>query len=189
MPGSPSTPRRKIVNSIDVPAPRSAKKQRATLQDRLAGAGASATKIPRPSSHSSGSSGSTPLSIPSTPGPSRELSKSSDKVVVCVRIKPTASLFAQHAYEVSPHSLTLSNTHPNVVRRGGKAGREAEYTYNFDTLVQFPTRTPELYNDKIAPLVLQAMNGFNSTVFAYGQTGSGKSHTMVSHSPSTPLTH
>jgi centromeric protein E len=37
--------------------------------------------------------------------------------------------------------------------------------------------------------VLQAMNGFNSTVFAYGQTGSGKSHTMVSHIPSTPLTH
>lgn len=46
--------------------------------------------------------------------------------------------------------------------------------------MQFPTRTPELYNDKIAPLVQQAMNGFNSTVFAYGQTGSGKSHTMVS---------
>ncbi|KLT45454.1 kinesin-domain-containing protein [Cutaneotrichosporon oleaginosum] len=176
---SPSTPRRKIVNTIAVPAPRSAKKARSTLQDRLAGVAAGATRIPRPSCTSSSvSSGSTPLSIPSTPGPSRELSKSSDKVIVCVRIKPTTSPFALHAYEVTPNSLSLSDTHPNVLRRGGKAGREAEYTYNFDTLVQFPTRTPELYKDKIAPLVQQAMNGFNSTVFAYGQTGSGKSHTM-----------
>ncbi|BEI93295.1 uncharacterized protein CcaverHIS019_0509230 [Cutaneotrichosporon cavernicola] len=173
----PSTPRRKIVNALEVPTPRSAKKKRSTLQDRL---GSGTTKIPRPSSAVSyvSTTGSTPLSIPSTPGPSRQLSKSSDKVVVCMRIKPTTSAFAPHAYEVTPHSLTLSNTHPNVMRRGGKAGRESEYTYNFDTLVQYPTRTPELYNDKIAPLVQQAMNGFNSTVFAYGQTGSGKSHTM-----------
>jgi centromeric protein E len=72
---------------------------------------------------------------------------------VCVRIKPTASLFAQHAYEVSPHSLTLSNTHPNVVRRGGKAGREAEYTYNFGELpcfrkeltCRYPGSVPDAY--------------------------------------------
>lgn len=44
--------------------------------------------------------------------------------------------------------------------------------------MQFPTKTPELYADKVAPLVDSAMKGFNSTVFAYGQTGSGKSHTM-----------
>lgn len=49
-----------------------------------------------------------------------------------------------------------------------------------DTLVQFPTKTPQLYQNKVAPLVEKAMKGFNSTVFAYGQTGSGKSHTMVS---------
>jgi Tfp pilus assembly pilus retraction ATPase PilT len=53
-------------------------------------------------------------------------------------------------------------------------------TLNSDTLIQFPTRTPQLYSAKVAPLVEKAMKGFNSTVFAYGQTGSGKSHTMVS---------
>lgn len=57
-----------------------------------------------------------------------------------------------------------------------------------DTLVQFPTRTPELYENKIAPLVDKAMKGFNSTVFAYGQTGSGKSHTMVSWKDAHELT-
>jgi centromeric protein E len=35
-----------------------------------------------------------------------------------------------------------------------------------DKLLQFPSRTPELYNAKIAPLVDKAMNGFNSTIFA-----------------------
>ncbi|GMK55272.1 hypothetical protein CspeluHIS016_0203280 [Cutaneotrichosporon spelunceum] len=172
-----STPRRKIVNTLEVAPPRLARNKFSTTQDRL---GTGTTKIPRPSSSVSSVSpaGSTHLSIPSTPRVSRELAKSSDKVIVCMRIKPTTSTFAQHAYEVTPKSLALSNTHPNVKRRGGKAGRESEYTYNFDTLVQYPTRTPDLYNAKIAPLVQQAMNGFNSTVFAYGQTGSGKSHTM-----------
>lgn len=62
------------------------------------------------------------------------MSKSSDKVIVCMRIKPTGTRFSRRAYEVTPQSLTLSDTHPSVVRRGGKAGREAEYTYNFGEL-------------------------------------------------------
>lgn len=46
-------------------------------------------------------------------------------------IKPTTSTFLETAYELSPTSLALADQHPNVVRRGGKAGREAEYTYTF----------------------------------------------------------
>ena len=46
-------------------------------------------------------------------------------------------------------------------------------------LLRQPSKTPELYTSKIAPLVQKAMNGFNSTIFAYGQTGSGKSFTMT----------
>ena len=51
------------------------------------------------------------------------------------RIKPTSSPFSNTAYEVSQTSLTLSDAHPNVVKRGGKAGREDEYTYTFGQLV------------------------------------------------------
>ncbi|CAM9994939.1 unnamed protein product, partial [Discosporangium mesarthrocarpum] len=34
--------------------------------------------------------------------------------------------------------------------------------------------------DRVArPLVISAVNGYNSTIFAYGHTGSGKTHTMM----------
>ena len=85
------------------------------------------------------------------------------------------------AYELTQDSLTLTDHHPNVQKRGGKAGREDEYSYNFgpspsdavlckltsiDALLQFPSRTPDLYEQRVAPLVNKAMNGYNSTIFA-----------------------
>lgn len=99
------------------------------------------------------------------------------------RIKPTSSTFSAKAYEISRQSntLILADAHPNIVKRGGKSGREAEYTYTFgklfsmilgvalipsDALLESPARTPDLYEDKIAPLVDKTMNGFNSTIFA-----------------------
>jgi centromeric protein E len=39
----------------------------------------------------------------------------------------------QTAYELSSTSLALSDKHPNVVKRGGKLGRESEYTYPVGT--------------------------------------------------------
>lgn len=93
-------------------------------------------------------------------------------------IKPTNSRFSTRAYEITDNALILSDAHPNIVRRGGKAaGRDAEYTYTFgeldtlgaltpDTVHQYPRTTPELYADKVAPMVEKAMAGFNSTVFA-----------------------
>jgi centromeric protein E len=85
------------------------------------------------------------------------------------------------AYDLTATSLSLSAEHPNVKKRGGKSGREAEYDYEFgesrlqqkrqsltpvDALLTYPDTTPVLYNSKIAPLVNKAMNGFNSTIFA-----------------------
>jgi centromeric protein E len=36
----------------------------------------------------------------------------------------------------------------------------------------------DVYADIVKPIVLQAINGYNGTIFAYGQTGSGKTFTM-----------
>ncbi|ORX37881.1 kinesin motor domain-domain-containing protein [Kockovaella imperatae] len=103
-----------------------------------------------------------------------------DKVNVCVRVKPTQSSFSKTAYNLTSNSLTLTESHPNVIRRGGKAmGREDEYIYMFDNLIEHPSTTEELYRSNVSPLVDKAMSGFNATVFAYGQTGSGKSYTMT----------
>ena len=49
------------------------------------------------------------------------------------RIKPTSSPFMQTAYELTPTSLSLADKHPNVLKRGGKLGREAEYSYPVGT--------------------------------------------------------
>jgi centromeric protein E len=54
-------------------------------------------------------------------------------VMLTSRIKPTTCQFAETAYEVTSSSLSLSDSHPNVQKRGGKAGREDEYTYSFGT--------------------------------------------------------
>ena len=39
----------------------------------------------------------------------------------------------------------------------------------------------QVYKDIGEPVVTQAMDGFNCTVFAYGQTGSGKSYSMMGY--------
>ncbi|WWC70146.1 uncharacterized protein I206_104093 [Kwoniella pini CBS 10737] len=200
------TPKRKIINPIEAPLPLSTgkkPKKKMTLQERLAAAasakagtseGGIKAKVNSIADFSSFISEATQISessstskVSMTPQTRSELlssrsiasSSSSDKVVVCVRIKPTSHPFANIAYEISPTSLTLSDDHPKVKQRGGKAGREDGYTYTFDKLLQFPSTTPDLYGAKVAPLVDKAMNGFNSTIFAYGQTGSGKSFTMT----------
>lgn len=35
-----------------------------------------------------------------------------------------------------------------------------------------------IYDQAIAPIVNEVLDGFNCTVFAYGQTGTGKTYTM-----------
>lgn len=35
-----------------------------------------------------------------------------------------------------------------------------------------------IYEQAIAPIVNEVLEGFNCTVFAYGQTGTGKTYTM-----------
>ncbi|ODO06440.1 centromeric protein E [Cryptococcus wingfieldii CBS 7118] len=200
------TPKRKVVNSVEPTPATGQSKKRGTLAERLAAAAVNKPKVKSSSSVNGGlkaSSSATQLSasstsstvqtptmqartslIPSTMPVKRTAGPSiggnpSDKVVVCVRIKPTQSPFATMAYDMTSTSLTLSDDHPKVKQRGGKAGREDTYNYTFDKLLQHPSTTPELYTAKVSPLVDKAMSGFNSTVFAYGQTGSGKSFTMT----------
>ncbi|RYZ50300.1 MAG: hypothetical protein EOP49_14240 [Sphingobacteriales bacterium] len=35
-----------------------------------------------------------------------------------------------------------------------------------------------LYDQAVAPIVEEVLDGFNCTIFAYGQTGTGKTYTM-----------
>lgn len=51
--------------------------------------------------------------------------------------------------------------------------------FTFDHCYFTETNQDDVYRDLGLPLLLQAVDGFNGTIFAYGQTGSGKSHSMM----------
>ncbi|GMF24755.1 unnamed protein product [Phytophthora fragariaefolia] len=51
--------------------------------------------------------------------------------------------------------------------------------YTFDFAYYTESTQAQVYGDIAKPLVDQALQGYNGTIFAYGQTGSGKTHTMM----------
>jgi hypothetical protein len=51
--------------------------------------------------------------------------------------------------------------------------------YTFDFAYYTESTQAQVYADVAQPLVDQALQGYNGTIFAYGQTGSGKTHTMM----------
>lgn len=51
--------------------------------------------------------------------------------------------------------------------------------YTFDQIYNEHMSTPEIFEGQFKNMILQALNGYNVTIFAYGQTSSGKTHTMI----------
>ena len=51
--------------------------------------------------------------------------------------------------------------------------------FTFDHCYFTDSTQDAVYRDLGFPLLSQAMEGFNGTIFAYGQTGAGKSHSMT----------
>ncbi|KAE9030055.1 hypothetical protein PF011_g787 [Phytophthora fragariae] len=57
------------------------------------------------------------------------------------------------------------------------ASEKKQYTFDFAYYTE--STQAQVYGDIAKPLVDQALQGYNGTIFAYGQTGSGKTHTMM----------
>jgi len=51
--------------------------------------------------------------------------------------------------------------------------------FTFDFAFGMDSLQETVYEKLGAPVIVQALEGFNSTIFAYGQTGSGKTHSMM----------
>jgi len=64
---------------------------------------------------------------------------------------------------------------PNVLRLGGSSGPK----FTFDQVFGAQTLQSQVYQDRVAPLVANCLEGYNATVLAYGQTASGKTHTIM----------
>jgi kinesin family protein 6/9 len=54
-----------------------------------------------------------------------------------------------------------------------------DYRFKFNGILDMPAGQEEVFDKVGSQAVLNALDGFNSTIFAYGQTGSGKTFTIT----------
>lgn len=67
----------------------------------------------------------------------------------------------------------------NVLTIKGADGNYEDKTFTFDHVYDGNSTQVQVYQDLGRPVVNQALEGFNGTIFAYGQTGSGKTFSMM----------
>ncbi|MBA0746972.1 hypothetical protein Gogos_009443 [Gossypium gossypioides] len=58
------------------------------------------------------------------------------------------------------------------------ANKQVDRVFTFDRVFGPKAQQRTIYDQAIAPIVNEVLDGFNCTVFAYGQTGTGKTYTM-----------
>lgn len=56
--------------------------------------------------------------------------------------------------------------------------RKDTQSFSFDRVFDGRSRQRDVFEYVAAPMVKEALSGYNATVFAYGQTGAGKTYTM-----------
>lgn len=78
--------------------------------------------------------------------------------------------------EDSSGSSALSTADPAA---DGASNANGVRQFTFDFAYAMDSTQAQVYEDVARPLVDQALQGYNGTIFAYGQTGSGKTHTMM----------
>lgn len=109
-------------------------------------------------------------------------------VKVAVRCRPMSSretqMGAREIVQVLDGStVVISPTADNdaslasALETTGTALEKKQYTFDFAYYAE--STQAQVYEDVAKPLVDQALQGYNGTIFAYGQTGSGKTHTMM----------
>lgn len=118
-------------------------------------------------------------------------SSSTQNVVVCVRVRSTASKkgeeeAAMWTLDGDLNRIVPTEQHPTLAKRSTAAAttsdaaiaEDGSYDFRFDSLVLPSQSADQMYSQRIAPVVDAVVKGYNGTVFAYGQTGSGKTYTM-----------
>lgn len=59
-----------------------------------------------------------------------------------------------------------------------QGGKKTQKAFSFDKVFGMYSTQEEVFESVVKPIVQEALEGFNCTIFAYGQTGTGKTHTM-----------
>ena len=96
-------------------------------------------------------------------------------VQVVVRLRPMSER------ELKGNTLpvvTASTEKKEVTVIKGSGARTLRSTFAFDDVFTSFSTQKEVFDQTLAPVIGDVLNGYESTVFAYGQTGTGKTHTM-----------
>lgn len=96
-------------------------------------------------------------------------------VKVAVRARPMSRK------EIDRGSVDVVSVQNNVLTIKSSDGTKEEKTFTFDYVYDGSVSQTQVYNDLGRPVVKQAIEGFNGTIFAYGQTGSGKTFSMMGY--------
>jgi hypothetical protein len=94
-------------------------------------------------------------------------------VKVAVRCRPMSS---KETARGCGNIITINH---NKVHIKAVDTQHEDKDFTFDHCYGSDSLQTTVYTDLGRPIVLQALDGFNGTIFAYGQTGSGKSFSMM----------
>ncbi|KAM6921415.1 kinesin-like protein KIF14 [Xenentodon cancila] len=100
-------------------------------------------------------------------------------VTVAVRVRP---FNAREEAEKASRVIFMKGQDTVVQHPGSKQSYSFTYDFSFCSVDDSDPRfaSQQLVYERLAqPLLLRAVEGFNTCLFAYGQTGSGKSYTMM----------
>lgn len=70
--------------------------------------------------------------------------------------------------------VVVDNTHVSV---------DGKFVYAVDHVYQMESKTEDIFNEVVQPLLNDFLSGYNITLMAYGQTGTGKTYTMDGLTP------
>jgi hypothetical protein len=94
-------------------------------------------------------------------------------VKVAVRCRPMSSK------EIARGCVNIIEMKGGAVQIKGIDAQHETKDFTFDHCYNGDALQATVYDDLGKPIVQQALDGFNGTIFAYGQTGTGKSFSMM----------
>ncbi|XP_059305688.1 kinesin-like protein KIN-5D isoform X3 [Lycium ferocissimum] len=77
-----------------------------------------------------------------------------------------------------PSVISCDELKQEVTATLNTATKQINKTFLFDKVCGPSSQQKDFYDQSVAPLVSEALEGYTCTIFAYGQTGTGKTYTM-----------
>eukprot|EP01028_Stygiella_incarcerata_P004213 TRINITY_DN1899_c0_g1_i4.p1 TRINITY_DN1899_c0_g1~~TRINITY_DN1899_c0_g1_i4.p1 ORF type:complete len:851 (+),score=282.44 TRINITY_DN1899_c0_g1_i4:165-2717(+) len=102
----------------------------------------------------------------------------STKIFVAARCRPRLPKLGE-AYEVEVCQKVDDTTLLLSAPTTSAAERERNTTFSFDAVFDSNSSQEDIYEECVAELVDQTLDGHHVTIFTYGQTGSGKTYTVL----------